>query len=93
MRVPHFLWIQNLYFNAVKKKLRTSNAGSSTKYHHLALSKVYKKKYQIHSFSLLEYTITATIRHKEGEKRKIQQTINKIDEQIAPIKDITLNNR
>lgn len=52
-----------------------------------------KKIVPIHSFSLLEYTITATIRHKEGEKRKIQQTINKIDEQIAPIKDITLNNR
>lgn len=47
----------------------------------------------MHSFSLLEYTITATIRNKEEEKRKIQQTINEIDEQIAPIKDITLKNR
>lgn len=47
----------------------------------------------MHSFSLLEYTITGTIRNKEEEKRKIQQTINEIDEQIAPIKDITLNNR
>lgn len=47
----------------------------------------------MHSFSLLEYTITATIRNKEEEKRKIQQTMNEIDEQIAPIKDITLNNR
>lgn len=47
----------------------------------------------MHSFSLLEYTITATIRNKEEDKRKIQQTINEIDEQIAPIKDITLNNR
>lgn len=47
----------------------------------------------MHSFSLLEYTITATIRNKEEEKRKIQQTINEIDEQIAPIKDITLDNR
>lgn len=47
----------------------------------------------MHSFSLLEYTITATKRHREEKKRKIQQTINEIDKQIAPIKDITLNNR
>lgn len=47
----------------------------------------------MHCFSLLEYTITATLRHKEEEKRKIQQTINEIDEQIALIKDITLKHR
>lgn len=48
--IEYYQWGCHIFFGSkiyistqLKKKLRTSNAGSSTKYHHLALSKVYKK--------------------------------------------------